>query len=95
MGIDRKEVQHIANLSRLSLTEEETELYSGQLSSILEYVEKLNEIDTEKVEPTSHIIEMKNVMREDRNWNSLATDLALANAPDRKDDFYRVPKIIE
>ena len=95
MAIEKKEVRHIARLSRLSLGEEEIELYSGQLSSILEYVEKLSEPDTKDVEPTSHIIEMKNVMREDANRESLSPDEALANAPDRKDDFYRVPKIIE
>jgi len=93
--IERKEVEHIAKLSRLSLTEEELALYSGQLSAIIEYVQKLNEIDTKDVEPTSHVIEMKNVMREDVNRASLAPDEALQNAPDRKDDFYRVPKIIE
>jgi aspartyl-tRNA(Asn)/glutamyl-tRNA(Gln) amidotransferase subunit C len=95
MAIEKKEVRHIAKLSRLALSEEEMDLYSGQLSSILGYVEKLNELDTRDVEPTSHIIEMKNVMREDRNWVSLTADEALSNAPDRKEDFYRVPRIIE
>ncbi|HET6513838.1 MAG TPA: Asp-tRNA(Asn)/Glu-tRNA(Gln) amidotransferase subunit GatC [Thermodesulfovibrionales bacterium] len=88
-------VEHIAHLARLSLSEDEEKTFSQQIGSILEYVEKLNELDTSGIEPTSHVIEMKNVMREDMIWPSLPVDNALANAPDRSGNFYRVPKIIE
>ena len=88
-------VEHIAHLARLSLSEDEEKTFSQQIGSILEYVEKLNELDTSGIEPTSHVFEMKNVMREDMIWPSLPVDNALANAPDRSGNFYRVPKIIE
>jgi len=88
-------VEHIAYLCRLSLSGLERERFSQQLGSILAYVEKLNELDTTGIEPTSHVLDMKNVMREDRPRPSLPSDDALMNAPDRSGNFYRVPKIIE
>ncbi len=95
MKLSSKEVEHIAMLARLKLTEEEKELFSEQLSKILDYIEKLNELDTEDVEPTSHVIPLRNVFREDHPAQSLSVDDALKNAPDRSGPFYRVPKIIE
>ncbi len=89
------DVEHIAHLARLRLSGEEKAKFGAQLSSILTYVEKLNELDTSGVEPTSHVLAMGNVMREDIVTPSLPADEALLNAPDRADDFYRVPKIIE
>lgn len=89
------DVGHIAHLARLRLTEEEREIFGSQLSSILGYVEKLNELDASGVEPTSHVLEMKNISREDELRHSLPVDDALMNAPDRSGSFYRVPKIIE
>ncbi|HXX58031.1 MAG TPA: Asp-tRNA(Asn)/Glu-tRNA(Gln) amidotransferase subunit GatC [Thermodesulfovibrionales bacterium] len=95
-GIELKiPVEHIAHLARLSLSESEKELFSGQLGGILEYVRKLNELDTSGVDPTSHVLEMNNVMREDALRSSLPLRAALANAPDRSGNFFRVPKIIE
>jgi aspartyl-tRNA(Asn)/glutamyl-tRNA(Gln) amidotransferase subunit C len=91
----RIDVEHIAHLARLSLTGEEREKFGAQLSGILTYVEKLKELDTAGVEPTSHVLTIGNVMREDVTRPSLSRDEALMNAPDRADDFYRVPKIIE
>ncbi|GAB4408130.1 MAG: Asp-tRNA(Asn)/Glu-tRNA(Gln) amidotransferase subunit GatC [Thermodesulfovibrionales bacterium] len=88
-------VEHIAHLARLYLRAEEKERYGEQLSSILDYVEKLNELDTSGVEPTSHVLTMSNVMREDTLKPSLPKEDALMNAPDRADNFYRVPRIIE
>ena len=85
----------IAALSRLALTDEEVELYSGQLSAILEHIEKLKELDIQGVEPTSHVLDLHNVMREDRTVQCLSAEDVLSNAPDRKDGFYRVPKILE
>ncbi|MBF0338668.1 MAG: Asp-tRNA(Asn)/Glu-tRNA(Gln) amidotransferase subunit GatC [Nitrospirae bacterium] len=95
MTISHKDVQHIAALSRLSLTEEEKELFGNQLNDILLYVNKLNELDTVDVTPTSHVIPLQNIFRDDTLQQSIALDDALANAPDRAGDFYRVPKIIE
>lgn len=88
-------VEHVAHLARLRLSEEEKEKFGVQLSSILAYVEKLDELDTSGVEPTSHVLTIDNVMREDGLSPSLSADEALLNAPDRADNFYRVPKIIE
>ncbi len=89
------DVEHIAHLSRLLLTEEEKAKFGSQLGSILAYVEKLNELDTAGVEPTSHVLALANVLRDDGLTPSLTTQDALMNAPERADDFYRVPKIIE
>lgn len=88
-------VEHIAKLARLSVSEEEKELFGPQLNGILSYMEKLNELDTKDVEPTSHVLSLSNVMRDDMPGNSIPKEDALMNAPDHTDKFYRVPKIIE
>lgn len=95
MKITKEQVKHIALLSRLELNEGETEVYQEQLSRILDYVEKLNEVDTKNIEPTSHVIELNNIFREDEVKTSISRDEALRNAPDSTDKFFRVPKIIE
>ncbi|MCX8069928.1 MAG: Asp-tRNA(Asn)/Glu-tRNA(Gln) amidotransferase subunit GatC [Thermodesulfovibrionales bacterium] len=95
MNITDNETRHIAHLSRLEFSEEEIKLMGLQLNKILEFINKLNEIDTKDVEPTSHILELHNVFREDEIVESIGTDVALSNAPDRNDSFFRVPKIIE
>ncbi|MEK6581623.1 MAG: Asp-tRNA(Asn)/Glu-tRNA(Gln) amidotransferase subunit GatC [Nitrospirota bacterium] len=88
-------VEHIAKLARLSVSEEEKELFGPQLNGILSYMEKLNELDTKDVGPTSHVLSLSNVMRDDMPGNSIPREDALMNAPDHTDKFYRVPKIIE
>ena len=93
--ITRKEVEHVARLARLELADEEKEQMTAQLDSILEYIEKLNELDTSQVEPTTTVIPMVSVMRDDVVRPSLSQDEALANAPDREDVYFRVPRIIE
>ena len=93
--IERKDVEHVARLARLALTDDELERMREQLNGILAYIEKLNELDTEGVEPTSHAVPMLNVMRDDEPGPCLPRDEALANAPDRAGDFFRVPRIIE
>ena len=93
--IERKDVEHVARLARLALTDDELERMREQLNGILAYIEKLNELDTESVEPTSHAVPMLNVMRDDEPGPCLPRDEALANAPDRAGDFFRVPRIIE
>lgn len=91
----RISVEDLSRLARLSLTDEETIRFGGQLDQIVTYIDKLNELDTSGVEPTSHVVELCNVFREDIANASLQREEALANAPDHTDRFYRVPKIIE
>ena len=95
MKISKEEIEHIAVLARLSLTEKEKELFGSQLSGILGSMEQLNELDTKDVEPTSHVLALENVMREDVPGESLPREEALMNAPSHTEKFYRVPKIIE
>lgn len=95
MKITLQEVEHVARLARLALSDEEKEQMRSQLDRILGYIEKLNQLDTTAVEPTSHVIPMTNVFREDAVIPSLPRDEALANAPDRLEGFFRVPRIIE
>jgi aspartyl-tRNA(Asn)/glutamyl-tRNA(Gln) amidotransferase subunit C len=89
------EIDHVALLARLALTEAEKERFGAQLKTIIEYIGKLNELDTSDIPPTSHVIEIQNVMREDIVQPSISKEKALSNAPDRTEDFYRVPKIID
>jgi aspartyl-tRNA(Asn)/glutamyl-tRNA(Gln) amidotransferase subunit C len=93
--ITRQDVEHVARLSRLALGEAEIERMREQLDGILAYIDKLRALDTAGVEPTSHAVPQVNVMREDDLWACLPQDAALANAPDRSDAFFRVPRIIE
>ena len=88
-----KDVEHVAKLARLELTEEEKEKYSKQLGDILKYVEQMNEVDTTGVEPMSHAIPMVNVMREDKVVSEHTKDELMANAPLKEDGFFRFPKI--
>ncbi len=88
-------IDRLSELARVSLSEKEKELFGRQLNDILLYMETLGRLDTTDVEPTSHVISISNVVREDTPGVSLGRDEALANAPDRTDKFYRVPKIIE
>jgi len=91
MAISREEVLHVARLARLALSEEEIERFREQLSAILEAVGKVAELDLTDVEPTSHPLDLANVWAPDEPSPSLQRDEALANAPERKDGFFRVP----
>jgi aspartyl-tRNA(Asn)/glutamyl-tRNA(Gln) amidotransferase subunit C len=95
MKVSKHDIEHIAMLARIDLTDEEKELFGSQLSSILDYMEKLNELDTSNIEPTSHVLSLQNVMREDTVRESIPREDALMNAPSHTEKFYRVPKIIE
>jgi aspartyl-tRNA(Asn)/glutamyl-tRNA(Gln) amidotransferase subunit C len=95
MSISREEVQKVAFLARLKLTEQEAEQFTGQLNDILRFAEKLNELDTEHVEPTSHVLPMFNVLRDDEVRPSIPREKALANAPEQKDGMFRVPAVFE
>ena len=93
--IDEKTVRHVARLSRISLTDKELGLYSRQIAGILDYINKLNELDTAKTPPTSHPLDtLRNVFRKDAVKDSLPVESALRNAPKRNGDFFSVPKII-
>jgi aspartyl-tRNA(Asn)/glutamyl-tRNA(Gln) amidotransferase subunit C len=93
--ITMKEVDHVARLARLALSDVEKERMRRELDGILSYIDKLRALDTEGVPPTSHAVPMTNVMREDEPAPSLPQADMLANAPDRIGEFFRVPRIIE
>ncbi|MBN2982636.1 MULTISPECIES: Asp-tRNA(Asn)/Glu-tRNA(Gln) amidotransferase subunit GatC [Cohnella] len=95
MSISAKDVEHVANLARLTLTDEEKEQFAGQLSAILKYAEKLNELDTDGIEPTSHVLPLYNVMREDEVAPSLPIEKVMANAPEEEDGQFKVPSVLE
>lgn len=88
-------IEYVALLARLKLTGLEKELFTRQLDTTIEYINKLNEIDTADIEPTAHVLSLENVFREDTVIPSLSGDAALQNAPEREGEFYRVPRIIE
>ncbi|OGC11676.1 asparaginyl/glutamyl-tRNA amidotransferase subunit C [candidate division WOR-1 bacterium RIFOXYA12_FULL_52_29] len=91
----RIDVEHVAKLARLGLTDEEKKLFGPQLSAILGYAENLNQLSTGNVLPTSHAIPIKNVLREDKVIPCANVDDIMANAPDEADHMFRVPRIVE
>ena len=90
-----KEVRYVAALARLDLTGEEVGQFTSQLNAILGYMDQLNELDTSDVEPTAHVVPLRNVMRDDEAALSLPVDEVLGNAPERDQDHFTVPRIIE
>jgi aspartyl-tRNA(Asn)/glutamyl-tRNA(Gln) amidotransferase subunit C len=95
MAVTLKDVEHVAKLARLEFSEEEKKTLVSQLNRILDYMEKLNELDTSNVEPLSHVIPLTNVFREDKVKPSLPVQEVLKNAPAKSDKFFKVPKVIE
>ena len=95
MKISSGEVEYVANLARLEVTDKEKEKFTAQLNDILLYIDKLNELDTKGVEPIGHAIAITNAFREDKILDSIGTENSLANAPDTRGEFFRVPKIID
>jgi len=93
--IGKVQVRKVAKLSRLELSEGEVEEFTGQLSAILDYMEKMNELDTTDVEPLAHCLPISNVLRGDCVKDSLGTERTLANAPQRDGEFFKVPKILD
>jgi aspartyl-tRNA(Asn)/glutamyl-tRNA(Gln) amidotransferase subunit C len=91
--ITEEEVLHIAKLAKLKLTNEEVQLFKEQLGRILEYFKKINELNTEDVEPMKHVIETQNVLREDKPQPPISQKEALKNAPKKKEGFFEVPKV--
>jgi len=94
MSVTIKDVERIAALARLEFSQEEKEKFTRQFNDILAYMEKLNQLDTSNVEPLSHVIELKNVFREDEVKPGLTQEQALQNAPAKNDKFFKVPKVI-
>ncbi|WP_186578441.1 Asp-tRNA(Asn)/Glu-tRNA(Gln) amidotransferase subunit GatC [Aquibacillus kalidii] len=93
--ISKEQVKHVAHLARLALTDEEVEKMTQQLGDIINYAELLNELDTDNVEPTTHVLDLKNVMRKDEPKKWIEKEDALKNAPDQKNGHFRVPSILE
>jgi aspartyl-tRNA(Asn)/glutamyl-tRNA(Gln) amidotransferase subunit C len=89
--IDREQVLHVARLARLELSEEEVERMSNELSTILDHVERISELDLDDVEPTSHVVELENVLRADKPRPSWSRERILEQAPDPADGAFRVP----
>jgi len=94
-SLDEAAVRHVARLARLKITDAEVVLFTSQLSKVLEYVEQLNEVDTQDVAPTAHPSPVSNVFREDVVRTSWTQEQALHNAPDCHDGFFRVPKVLD
>ena len=92
--ISSADVAYVAKLAHLSFDEQQAQDKAGKLGSILEYMQQLNEIDTTGVELTTHVLPINNVFREDVPGVQLSNDQALANAPEREDNFFRVPRIL-
>lgn len=90
--ISKEEVQHIAELAKLKLTDEELQDFSKQLGRILEHFRKLEELDTRDVEPLKHVMETENILREDEPEEPVSREEALKNAPKKRDGFFEVPK---
>ncbi len=95
MKISKEDVKKVAELARLEFNEAQTEKFTEQLENILEYIEKLNELDTDDVEPTSHVLDISTPLREDKVQKLLTIDEVLQNAPESEDDFFVVPQVIE
>lgn len=95
MPLDRSDVEHIAALARIGLTEEEIATFGEQLSNILDQFELLKQLDTSAVEPTGHAVEVNSVMREDVPNEPLSPEETLLNAPLRRDDFFQVKAVLE
>jgi len=93
--ITREELKKVAHLARLELSEQEVEEFTGDLNAILQTAEELQSIDTEGVQPTMYAVNLQNVFREDKVAESFPQEVALANAPDPKDGYFRVPKIMD
>lgn len=93
--ITKEEVQHVADLARLTFSEKELETFTKQLDDIIGFAEQLNELDTDGVEPTTHVLDIQNVLREDQSREWLTREGALKNAPEQQDGQVKVPSVLE
>jgi aspartyl-tRNA(Asn)/glutamyl-tRNA(Gln) amidotransferase subunit C len=95
MALTREQVKHVAELAKLKLTDAEVDLFQGQLSAILDYAARLDELDTEQIPPTAGVLPLKNVMRPDADQPSLSREAMLANAPATEDGFVKVKVVLD
>jgi aspartyl-tRNA(Asn)/glutamyl-tRNA(Gln) amidotransferase subunit C len=95
MSLTPTEVRWVAHLARLELSDADVETMTRQLSAVVDYMAQLQQVNTDGVEPLAHAVELHNVFREDEPAPSLSVDAALANAPQRQGDFYRVPAVLD
>ena len=93
--LDETVIRHVARLARLTITEEEVQVYARQLSQVMEYMNLLNEVDTSEVSPTAHAVQVSNVFRNDEVGTSLSAEQALCNASEREGGFFSVKKVID
>ncbi len=94
MRITKEQILHVAHLARLELDQAAVETFAGQISTVLEYVDQLQGVNTQGVKPTSHAISLTNAFREDKQRDHLDTEKALANAPEKEDGSFVVPKVV-
>ena len=95
MSITKETVEYVAHLARIELKPKELEKFSKQLQAILDFIDQLSKVNIENIAPTSHILPIKNILREDLPKESLSSDKTLMNAPSREGNFFGVPKVIE
>ncbi len=95
MKITKELIEYVAHLGRLDLEPQEVDMYTTQIDSILEYMEKLNSLDTTGIEPTSHPVPIECMMRSDVSRPSFTVDESVGNAPERRGSFFKVPPVIE
>ncbi len=95
MKISNKDVKEVADLARLEIEEEQLDKFTNQFENILKFISKLDELNTDDVDSTSHVLDMPTPLREDKVEEWLSQDEALKNAPQREDEFFGVPKVIE
>lgn len=95
MKLDKKTVEYVANLSRIKLDERQSELMQSELGKILDYMEMLKSVDTEGIEPLSHVFERTNVTRADEIWSPFAREIILQSAPESTSEAFVVPKTVE
>ncbi len=93
--LTEQEVLHVAKLARINLSSQEVAKFANQLGDIIGYVQKLNKLDTTDVQPTAHAVPLKNVFREDKARQGIKPEEALKNAPDKEDNFFRVPRVLD
>lgn len=92
--LSKKEVEHVAWLAHIELTEQEKTLFTEQFNEILDYFKKIDEVDTKDVEPTYHVLELNNVFRKDETKPSLPPEEVLKNAPKKENKFFKAPRIV-
>src|SRR5690625_5008284 len=93
--VTKKEVEHIADLVRIAVSDKEMETYTAHINTVIEYADKLGELNTDDVEPTKHGIVLENVLRTDEVTQSVTQEEALRNAPDKQDGHFKVPSVME